>query len=75
MPPRLRLRTNLLRATGREVGTAKVGTAEVGMATTAGMEVGMATTAEREGGTTTTEKVGMLLGILGTAKNGTAAPN
>ena len=65
----------MLRATGREVGNPKVGTAEVGMPTTAGMEVGMATTAGRDGGTTTTGKVGILLGILPTAKVGTAAPN
>ena len=53
---------------------------EAGRVTTAGREVGMPTTAGREGGKTTTghigrTAVGILLGILGTAKVGTAAPN
>ena len=52
---------------------------EAGRVTTAGMEVGMPTTAGREGGKTTTGHIGRtavgILGILGTAKVGTAAPN
>ena len=74
LPPRLRIK-RLLRATGREVGMPT----EAGRVTTAGREVGMPTTAGREGGKTTTghigrTAVGILLGILGTAKVGTAAP-
>ena len=72
LPPRLRIK----RANGRDVGMPT----EAGRVTTAGREVGMPTTAGREGGTTTTghigrTAVGILLGILGTAKVGTAAPN
>ena len=61
--------TRLRPATGREVG----------MPTEAGRVLGVPATAGREGGKTATghigrTAVGILLGILGTAKIGTAAP-
>ena len=65
----------MLRATKREVGTAEVGAAGVGVPAAGGVEVVMATPAGRDGGITTTGKVGILLGILGKAKVGTAAPD